>query len=680
MAFTPPPAAPDAPPPTPDRSVRATFHILMNAFLVWFTPLRAWAASFTTWAGTFQTELLAAIAGINAAISGGALAIDYTFDSTTADSDPGPGKLRLSNGTQNLSGVLRLDLFDNNGSDQTAALELLDDSTSSMKGILTIRKAGDGTKFLIFAVASMASPSGYRNVTGSVVGYSSASPFTNGDSLTMSFSRTGDQGQQGIQGNPGTLAGNAGAGINGLRGPDIASGASPNIWLSTQGNSMGVTGSTPITGYPNAPQAGAVRTLFPVAGVPFTAGASHVIQGVASGASYIAAAGDIVRVEALTVSTFETVISKADGTAVAGGQSFGTPGTAVVANAVAANNLFIASCTLPGTTRGFAITYNGSNYPQAVLRDSVGTAIAVQQIEAVAAAIQPPCLVGLTSTTALLAWTDSTNAFKAVVLTDATSSVGVGAVSTMTGSGIPCIVPFSATKVGLMYGTSAGAIRYNVATIAGNVITPGTDRSLVTSITQPYNLRAAAMSATQGVLISSGNSDNILLGMPLTENAGTITPGASATNTYLGVTTVGAAGGDVIFHSGSQFLLVFGRGGQSPGAASVITLSGTGSSARLTQGRETVLSTNGSNARRLARVSATTYIESSATSGSLSQVITALYVSGNEVKVGPSVPINTAPGGGLEVCVAGTNALAFYSDLTNSGYPTSRPIPLGSVA
>ncbi len=43
---------------------------------------------------------------------GGAITIRYTFDAATTDSDPGSGKLRLGNTTQNASTVVRVSLID----------------------------------------------------------------------------------------------------------------------------------------------------------------------------------------------------------------------------------------------------------------------------------------------------------------------------------------------------------------------------------------------------------------------------------------------------------------------------------------------------------------------------------------------------------------------------------------
>jgi hypothetical protein len=145
-----------------------------------------------------QLNLL--VAGLNAMATGGALSISYTFSTTTADADPGAGLLRLGSATQNTATVIRADLLDSAGADYTGALDLFDDSTSTTKGFIKLTKQNDATKWLLFAVTALASPSGYRNITASCVAYSAANPFANGDLIELEFTRNGDKGDTGEPG------------------------------------------------------------------------------------------------------------------------------------------------------------------------------------------------------------------------------------------------------------------------------------------------------------------------------------------------------------------------------------------------------------------------------------------------------------------------------------------------
>src|SRR6185369_15458848 len=96
---------------------------------------------------------------------GGAIAIDYTFSTTTTDSDPGSGNLRLSNATQASAVTIRADLLDSHGIDWTSVLDTLADADNAVKGHIRLVKRADLTKWLLYEVTALASPSGYRNIT-----------------------------------------------------------------------------------------------------------------------------------------------------------------------------------------------------------------------------------------------------------------------------------------------------------------------------------------------------------------------------------------------------------------------------------------------------------------------------------------------------------------------------------
>jgi hypothetical protein len=134
---------------------------------------------------------------------GGAIAIQYTFSTTTADADPGNGTLRLSNATQNAATTIRADLLDSGASDWTTVLDTLDASSSTVKGQVRLAKFSDQTKWLLFNLTARAAPAGYRNFTVANIGSSSASPFADGDAIIFTFTRTGDQGSATGLGDPG---------------------------------------------------------------------------------------------------------------------------------------------------------------------------------------------------------------------------------------------------------------------------------------------------------------------------------------------------------------------------------------------------------------------------------------------------------------------------------------------
>jgi hypothetical protein len=155
-------------------------------------------ASFMTNLPTFGAQFNAGVANVNASLNGAGIGIPYTVDlSSTADADPGNGKLRFGSATQNTATVLRLDLLGSNSADYTATLDTFDASTNSVKGRIGLVKQGDAKTFLTFDVTARATATGYRNITVTPAASSAANPFVNGDAVLLYFQRTGDKGDAG---------------------------------------------------------------------------------------------------------------------------------------------------------------------------------------------------------------------------------------------------------------------------------------------------------------------------------------------------------------------------------------------------------------------------------------------------------------------------------------------------
>lgn len=171
------------------------------------------AAAFSTKADAllgalagFVSEANALAAGLQSIAAGGAMTLAYTFSTATADADPGAGFLRLGNATQNLATVLRVDDTDATGVNWGAFLATLAASSSTIKGQIRLANVADASKWLLFDVTALASPAGYRNITVTPIASSAASPFINGDSLILYFTRTGDKGNVGSAGLSAPLA------------------------------------------------------------------------------------------------------------------------------------------------------------------------------------------------------------------------------------------------------------------------------------------------------------------------------------------------------------------------------------------------------------------------------------------------------------------------------------------
>ena len=144
-------------------------------------------AAWIAWQATNVTEFNNEVALLNAGSGMGAIAIAYTFSTTTTDADPGNGVLRLDNATQNTATVIRADLLDSGGATVTPVLDTFDDTSGTVKGYIRLVKASDSTKWLVFSVSALASPSGYKNITVANIGSSAASPFANSDALILYF-------------------------------------------------------------------------------------------------------------------------------------------------------------------------------------------------------------------------------------------------------------------------------------------------------------------------------------------------------------------------------------------------------------------------------------------------------------------------------------------------------------
>lgn len=293
-----------------------------------------------------------------AASANGVLAITYTFDTTTTDADPAAGKLRLGNATQNAATVIRTDLLDSLGVDWTAVLDTFDASTNAVKGQVRLSKVADGSKWLTFNLTARAAPAGYRNLTVTNTGSSAASPFANGDSILLSFTRTGDLGATGAAG---TLSGSASGSINFARATVASHATTADIW-GALGNQIDWTGTATTTIFPNAPQAGAERVLICAGACSFTAGANMLIDGVASAATVTCAANDQVIVRAVSATQFKLSRVKYDGTAqVASGVSTGDSCVTVhTGNGHGSTNTKIRRFTTAMINVGTAITYADS--------------------------------------------------------------------------------------------------------------------------------------------------------------------------------------------------------------------------------------------------------------------------------------------------------------------------------
>lgn len=124
--------------------------------------------------------------------------LKYTFDDQTGAGAPSPGHLKFNSST--LSAVTRISIRDTDfdGSNTSALLALIDDSTSTIKARVVIRSNSNAdASHFNFLVTSVTDEGNHHHINGT---YVSGSAFTANEIVTFDFYQTGDKGEQGIQG------------------------------------------------------------------------------------------------------------------------------------------------------------------------------------------------------------------------------------------------------------------------------------------------------------------------------------------------------------------------------------------------------------------------------------------------------------------------------------------------
>lgn len=132
-------------------------------------------------------------ANMSAYAAGGAYAFMYSFDSSTANGDPGPGFLRLSSSTHSAATALYLDPVAVGGANIDGLLASIGVNSSLTKGAIRIVKASDPSRWMLFDITAVAAGTGYRVLSVTHRAGSSASPFVNSDPLMIFIDRVGDR-------------------------------------------------------------------------------------------------------------------------------------------------------------------------------------------------------------------------------------------------------------------------------------------------------------------------------------------------------------------------------------------------------------------------------------------------------------------------------------------------------
>jgi hypothetical protein len=117
-------------------------------------------------------------------------ALQWVFSTTTADADPGAGKIRFNNVTFGSVTTIFIDVTEHFGVDVSAYLDTWDDSSNSVKGTLTLIDPA-APQIAVFNITGMTTATGYRKLTVTpIVG----GVFADTRLLSVQFARAGDKG------------------------------------------------------------------------------------------------------------------------------------------------------------------------------------------------------------------------------------------------------------------------------------------------------------------------------------------------------------------------------------------------------------------------------------------------------------------------------------------------------
>ena len=198
----------------------------------------------------------------------GGLTVQYRFSTTTTDSDPGAGRVRLNAADISLATEMYIDDEDRNGIDLQDFFRTLDDSTSTIKTQFRIGNQSSLNDFAFFNMSGLTEQAGYFKMD--VVWVDGTTSFSDLEDLVLTFTRVGDKG---ATGSPGGATGPQGS--TGATGPQGSTGATG---LQGSTGATGLEGSTGATGVNGATGATGLEGSTGATGVSGATGATGPTQ------------------------------------------------------------------------------------------------------------------------------------------------------------------------------------------------------------------------------------------------------------------------------------------------------------------------------------------------------------------------------------------------------------------
>ena len=162
----------------------------------------------------------------------GGATFEYDWSTDTTVSDPGAGNVKINNANLTAGTILSIDDTDAQGTDIQQFLRTIDDSTSAIKGHFRMANKLNADDFALYTISAISEETGYFEVTVSYVD-GSATSFTNGEELIMTFARTGDKGDTGFTGSTGDTGFNGSVGFTGSKGDQGVTGFTGSSGLTS---------------------------------------------------------------------------------------------------------------------------------------------------------------------------------------------------------------------------------------------------------------------------------------------------------------------------------------------------------------------------------------------------------------------------------------------------------------
>jgi len=131
-------------------------------------------------------------AGLNALFAGGAYAFPFTLETSTADSDPGNGRLRFNVTGSSAPTVIRMDDLTSNGTNISSLFTSIGANGSAIKGAIRMVAAMDPSRSALFDITGVTTNTGYRNISVTPRGNAAASIFAGVADVLIFVDRVGD--------------------------------------------------------------------------------------------------------------------------------------------------------------------------------------------------------------------------------------------------------------------------------------------------------------------------------------------------------------------------------------------------------------------------------------------------------------------------------------------------------